>query len=181
MNLEETIQSCFDNYPTLYQTREQVLNQLFCVIGNGYEWINGELVNDNDKKPINNLYNGKAKQYNIITKGKYRKMLFDEIKSDKENYKILTDILKEKGKTLEDKFLTPKSDDNELQFKIDKSIYPLCIEYSKMFNYPNDIKEDWLNGIRETYEYIIFHIDENSDTFDEVSKLDIIKIYNNTF
>lgn len=181
MKFEETIQSCFDNYPTLYQTREQVLNQLFCVIGNGYEWKNGELVDDNDKKPINNLYNGKAKQYNIITKGKYRKMMFDELKSDKENYKFWTDILKEKGLTLEEEFLKPKEDDNELQFKIDKSIYPLCRQYSKMFNYPKDIKEDWLEGIRETYEYIIFNIDKNSDTFNEISKLDLMKMYNNIF
>lgn len=46
MKLEETIQQAFDLYPGLYRRREQVLNHLFCVIGNGYYWTDGELVLD---------------------------------------------------------------------------------------------------------------------------------------
>ena len=39
MNVELTIQSMFDDYPTLFKDRADCLNHLFCVIGNGYEWI----------------------------------------------------------------------------------------------------------------------------------------------
>jgi hypothetical protein len=46
MKLEETIQQAFDYYPSLFQKRQQVLDQLFCVIGNGYDWHNGELILD---------------------------------------------------------------------------------------------------------------------------------------
>ena len=44
MKAEEALQSSYDNYPDLFQTREEILNQLFCVIGNGYHWEDGELV-----------------------------------------------------------------------------------------------------------------------------------------
>ena len=46
MNVELTIQDCFDNYPGLFKERVDVLNHLFCVIGNGYDWKNGELVDN---------------------------------------------------------------------------------------------------------------------------------------
>lgn len=44
MKVEDTIQYLYDNHPSLFQERWQCLNHLFCVIGNGYEWENGELV-----------------------------------------------------------------------------------------------------------------------------------------
>lgn len=44
MKLEHEIQYAFDKYSLLFKQRWQVLDHLFCVIGNGYEWLNGELV-----------------------------------------------------------------------------------------------------------------------------------------
>lgn len=44
MKLEEQIQYMFDKYPMLFQERKHCLDHLFCVIGNGYDWINGELI-----------------------------------------------------------------------------------------------------------------------------------------
>ena len=46
MKLEETIQKMYDFYPSLFTERWQCLNHLFCVIGNGYRWENGELIGD---------------------------------------------------------------------------------------------------------------------------------------
>lgn len=44
MTAENTIQWMMDFYPDIYPTRKHCLNQLFCVIGNGYKWKHGELV-----------------------------------------------------------------------------------------------------------------------------------------
>lgn len=44
MKPERTLQKMYDGYPQLFPTRQQALDHLFCVIGNGYEWVKGELV-----------------------------------------------------------------------------------------------------------------------------------------
>lgn len=44
MTLEQTIQRMFNKTPMLFRNRDECLNHLFCVIGNEYEWINGQLV-----------------------------------------------------------------------------------------------------------------------------------------
>lgn len=42
MKPERTIQEMYDRWH--YTSRQDALNQLFCVLGNGYEWKEGELV-----------------------------------------------------------------------------------------------------------------------------------------
>lgn len=42
MKPERTIQEMYDRWH--YTSRQAALNQLFCVLGNGYEWKEGELV-----------------------------------------------------------------------------------------------------------------------------------------
>ena len=44
MNVEITIQYLFDNYPGIFKERADCLNQLFCSIGNGFYWQDGELI-----------------------------------------------------------------------------------------------------------------------------------------
>ena len=44
MKPERTLQKMYDEYPHLFPCRQQALDHLFCVIGNGYEWKKGELV-----------------------------------------------------------------------------------------------------------------------------------------
>lgn len=46
MKFEQTLQCMLDFSGDLYPTRKHCLNHLFCTIGNGYEWKNGELVSD---------------------------------------------------------------------------------------------------------------------------------------
>ena len=50
MKFEHTLQFMMDFYAELFPTRKHCLNHLFCTIGNGYEWENGELVDhDHDE------------------------------------------------------------------------------------------------------------------------------------
>lgn len=48
MKAEETLQYMADFYPNLIPTRKHALDFLFCTIGNGYKWIDGELVDEDD-------------------------------------------------------------------------------------------------------------------------------------
>lgn len=43
MKPERTIQAMMDEYPEYHETRQECLNHLFVVIGNGYAWFEGEL------------------------------------------------------------------------------------------------------------------------------------------
>lgn len=74
MIVELTIQEMFDDYPTLFKERADCLNHLFCTIGNGYHWENGELIDDSyelsqSKKDVltSKLINGKAYQHNKLS------------------------------------------------------------------------------------------------------------------
>lgn len=44
MTPNETIRRGLYYFPSLYKSRADVLHHLFLVIGNGYEWVDGELV-----------------------------------------------------------------------------------------------------------------------------------------
>lgn len=63
MKLEETIQEMFDEYPDLFQERWQCLDHLFCVIGNGYEWVNGVLIEPYMVSPKTGRYIKKTGKY----------------------------------------------------------------------------------------------------------------------
>lgn len=60
MDVDHTVREDIWNYPMLFKSRSDVLHHLFYVIGNGYEWFNGELVDKfpdlqkNDDHCINN-------------------------------------------------------------------------------------------------------------------------------
>ena len=49
MTVETTIQRMFDEYPDLFSTRQECYDFLFCVIGNGYEWRRGQVVECDDE------------------------------------------------------------------------------------------------------------------------------------
>ena len=46
MRAEDTLQFMMDFQGNLFYNRQKCLDQLFCTIGNGYSWVDGELVED---------------------------------------------------------------------------------------------------------------------------------------
>lgn len=129
MRAEDTLQFMMDFYPDLYKNRKNCLNQLFCVVGNGFEWINGELVCKNEylerwqlKTPIEHATPGEHNLYLLELHEEFKKRL----------------ALKRKK---------PVYDFND-------TWYPLSKKYSKLYNYPEDIKDDWLLLIEETKQYL---------------------------
>lgn len=126
MKVEQTIQLMTDNYPSLFYNRQTCLNHLFCVIGNGYKWVDGELVDEEDEPYI--------KEY---SKKDIIKAIFDE-----KNEKTII----EENKKMAEKF--------KKKYK-ERTWYPISKEYSYIYNYPKNIKDDWLKALEECKEMLI--------------------------
>jgi hypothetical protein len=45
ITVEETFYNCFKYWDSIFKTRLDVIDHLFFVIGNGYEWLDGALIN----------------------------------------------------------------------------------------------------------------------------------------
>ena len=127
MTLEQTIQCMLDFSGDMFRTRKHCLDHLFCTIGNGYEWINGELVSDDYKEQLERWSLGDIEKAVEIS----------------ENIEIWENI--ERPMYIKKAELSG----NKYSFW-----YPLSKDYSYLYNYPEDIKPDWLEGIKETLELL---------------------------
>ena len=132
MRAEEQLQFMMDFQGDSFWNRQKCLDHLFCTVGNGYEWVNGELVDsDNDdilarwqlKTPIE-----KAEPCHIVKFiGETNERIYED------NKKIALEL----GKPF-----------------VDYKWYPLS-QYSYLYNYPDDIKPDWLALIEECKQMLI--------------------------
>ena len=124
MRAEDTLQYMADFYPDIYPTRKHCLNQLFCVIGNGYKWINGELVDDD------NEYVNRYELKESINKAEFR---------HEEQWYHMHDFYHD----------LYEDEKQKIPMRYRFEWYPLSKRHSKLFNYPENIKEDWKLLIEE--------------------------------
>ena len=130
MRAEDTLQYMADFYPDIFPTRKHALNHLFCVIGNGFKWINGELVDFDDKY---------TKRYTLATS-----IVKAEFKNEDnwyEQHEFWKSFYKET--------------DRMIPIQYDFSWYPLSKKFSYLFNYPDDIAPDWLVLLEECKQMLI--------------------------
>lgn len=169
MQFEHEIQYCYDKYPSLFRRRWEVLNHLFCVIGNGFEWVNGELVEKGERKIKNYvplLKDGEA----------YRSEESIREQVSKENKKMDEWIIKhnQEYEKLGISHLINTWPGEKTEKEIAKTynveFYPLS-EYSAIFNIPEDIKPDWLEGIKEVVNLLLIH--GHGDELDEMNEYQI--------
>lgn len=130
MRAEDTLQYMADFYPKLFPTRKHALNQLFCVIGNGYDWVNGELVDDDNKY---------VKRYKLIKPIEKAEFKYEQ------NWLYMNKFYRELYE------ITNK----KIPFEYDFEWYPLFKSYSYLFNYPDDIKDDWRALLEECKQLLI--------------------------
>lgn len=130
MKAEDTLQYMADFYSKLFPTRKHVLNQLFCVVGNGYDWVNGELVDDD------NRYVKRYKLRKSIKKAEFRYEQ-DWLRFNKFYRKLYEDT------------------NEKIPFEYDFKWCPLSKRYSYLFNYPDDIKDDWRALLEECKQLLI--------------------------
>ena len=126
MRAEDTLQFMMDFQGSLFHSRQRCLDQLFCTIGNGYSWVDGELVEDSiDTKTL-------LSRWKLATPIEHAEPTWGVF----ELGKMKEDILKRRG--IED-----------------QKWYPLSKEYSYLYNYPDDIKPDWKALIEECKQMLI--------------------------
>lgn len=130
MRAEDTLQYMADFYPETFPTRKHCLNQLFCVIGNGYEWVNGELVDKDNKY---------EKRYKL--RKPVKKAEFQDEQAWYDNNKFYTELYKGK--------------ESKISWKWRFDWYPLHKDYAKLYNYPEDIKDDWMALLEECKQMLI--------------------------
>ena len=156
MNLELTIQNMFNNYPTLFKERSDCLDHLFCAIGNGYHWHNGELCSNDDDYPIDESYlesclvDGKAYQHNKLS---LRAEAIHYINERKKESPIHAPELQAIFDEADEKYIARLPDNvyhrRERKYRWYFYLGGYCTKYAALFNYPEDIKPDWLAGIEE--------------------------------
>ena len=169
MNVELTIQNCFDNYPCLFKERADVLDHLFCVIGNDYEWKDGELVTNVPTGSglallESHLVDGKAFQHNKLSL-RAESQLYEQERIAQGWYDVWKsrhpdDDIKEMKATRQ-KTIAKLPDDVYYREPLRKKRWyfyvnipgeeyiDFCEDYAFIFNYPDDIKPDWKDAIEE--------------------------------
>lgn len=130
MRAEDQLQYMADFYPELFPTRKHALNQLFCVLGNGFDWINGELVDDDSK---------------YVKRYKLRKPVERAELPNEQSWLDMNKFYKE----------LYKGEENKIPWKYDFEWYDLSKDFANLYNYPDDIKSDWKELLEECKALLI--------------------------
>lgn len=157
MDYENTKRFMMRTYPGLFPYEEDVLDHLFFVIGNGYRWEGGELVDKLDpsqhseeeaiasaKELMRKFHRDEIKYSHSKKMRSYHKEMLREI--DDPNYEEIERqrSLKRRERESEECALLP---DGRRVAKI----YPVC-EYSKIVTVPNNVTPSWLNAAKKALE-----------------------------
>lgn len=170
MNLKDSVINSMREYPSISGNKLDVYDHLFLTNGNGYDWVNGELIEPSNEKPnvisieeaIDKLFNDEFRIdlttdrmfFYIGELNKDEKVVKESLQYDLKRYAqdVKTIVNAEKAV-------------NQSLFEIEPIIsldglepecilYPLS-QYSKIMNIPDDIKPDWLDGIKEMMNYLL--------------------------
>ena len=126
MRAEDTLQFMMDFQGDLFYNRQKCLDQLFCTIGNGYSWVDGELVEDSlDTKTL-------LSRWKLVT----------PIERAEPTKSVI-----EVGGIRESMFKRRNLDNPKW--------YPLSKKYSYLYDYPDNIKPDWKALIEECKQMLI--------------------------
>ena len=126
MRAEDTLQFMMDFQGNLFYNRQKCLDQLFCTIGNGYSWVDGELVEDSlDTKTL-------LSRWKLTVPIEHAEPTWG---------------VSELGKMKEDTFKRRGIENPKW--------YPLSKKYSYLYNYPDNIKPDWKALIEECKQMLI--------------------------
>lgn len=206
MNVKDTVRQSLLTYPNIHKNALDVYHHLFCSIGGGYEWKDGELV-DPCKSKLKSPFNIKKAIDFVIDREKthsgspfveyeLKERIFGESNKEPitkreleefinkiilENNNLILSSLKYQVKSIldiDDRMndftpydhsdiireqigsKTPKKKFKDMMFHDDKSswkIYPMCIDYSHICNFPDDIKVDWLLAIDKMCWFVHTH------------------------
>lgn len=153
MNVKSTYKDCLLNYPSIFQDPLAVSIHLFSVIGNGYEWKDGELVSCHgergDSKMRYDDLDEKIKKSKADAKNPCLRDLCN-------GYVLRDEAEKLKRKFVEENIKTILASPCDFTFfrndyEVGGSYITDCIsvEYARGLHFPDDIKEDWKRALNE--------------------------------
>lgn len=146
--VKDTVLRMMTEYPSLFPTKSDCYNHLFIVIGNGYDWVDGELVDDSNY--VDNTFKLEEDEDEVVKEeaDRYAKMGLPE-----DRLQAVIDRAR----------LDFRLNKMRIQFALDnidlimqdnvffQKPYPYSTNYSRVNNYPDDIKADWKEAIDETW------------------------------
>lgn len=192
MTSNNTIKTCLMLYPSLFKSKFSVLNHLFLVNGNGYEWDSGELVSTETNVPtieeaivreLNDPF-----QYETMKPfiGLYMDdLLYDCVNMESVENCINTatsevvDVFKRHNKRKSDNILQIiKCDEllnSPLVFNEEEDLYPLS-KYSAILNIPYNVTDDWMLCIKDFYTFMMNSREEKIKEYIEKYKTEFNQI-----
>lgn len=181
-------------WPTLYHCRADLLDHLFCTIGNGSNWKDGRLTDRGRRltrreeeilfaakqERLRQMHDDMERRFAEmdlkLPDGKPKRLKSfrpDRIRTDAQVEKVLRDRghrRRMRSQQIRDAWAMERKMGFTLEeFWNDYSgstvFYPLHEPYSAVFTVPDDVRPDWLAGIREVLEMI-----QRWDTPEQVEK-----------
>lgn len=147
-SVDETVREAILCYPLTCPNRFAVLHHIFCVIGNGYSWVDGEAVINDYGRP---RVHWTSETSEIET----------ELKATAPN---VASLLEEHFRDLYASTAVVVAEVDTRMFDLTnttgRGIYPQS-DYAMLFNLPEDIKDDW----REAADWMREYASNNGWTF----------------
>lgn len=161
MNFRDTMQDCFYGYPSLFPHPLSVTIHLFFVIGNGYEWVDGELIASKKKQPAKGFTRHKRKAHIIELSSRDELILPESEKKVLElhNFKRHEDF--KVFKKLIPKMLdVPCTTVPGIPFPKDFCYYTINIStYANLYTFPSNIKPDWAEALKDALHWGIWNLE----------------------
>ena len=181
MNVKDTVRNSLLCFSGIHRNILDVYDHLFCVIGNGFEWKGGELVESDEDKPISLLDAVRhVVEFELLESAAISSSAsFDYDKENPDPEGMLRKYSRKRYESIMeeldmmeridermDDFTVPTSEKYAGMKPIEETachlgepvwqFYPLC-EYSKMCCIPEDVKPDWLAALRQLYDFMEAH------------------------
>lgn len=136
MNVNDSVRWAIWHFPNLYHSRATVLHHMFYLIGNGYEWQDGELVYPYaDARKDEDAYS--TFRHESSLRGNNDPILSEVYERSRRQWNTEVDEIRNRIDELVTDMTFPP-----------EHLYPKS-EYAYAYNLPDDIKPDWAEAAAE--------------------------------
>lgn len=162
-SFKQTMKHGLLHYPTIFPNPVNVCEHLFCIIGNGYEWDDGELV---DKFSPDKCDGPLAMKYPDNTERDADLARFEELIPHLAAERRLMGLAEHlRMKFVEDNIETIlNGSPTTVYFGHGPRGYyflkGICIKYAHAFDFPDDIKEDWAKALYTFLEHWLVSLNQ---------------------
>ena len=173
MKFEDNLRYCLLTHPTIHPTALHVYDHLFLVVGNGYEWEDGELVEVCGNDFCKTVEESVVRNIRFTFEGS------DVIKRIIKNVDNILDktverMIKESiipafhvDERMQDFTIPEWYNENLPHNDFNKFKFYGLSNYSKIFTIPDDVKNDWLIAAKK----MIGILEQNQDKFEDTDNL----------